>query len=186
MNRLCKATAALLLGASVSIFAADAAEMTTADTVATSETTVAATETGRANDSFANGVSINDEIERIQHADSEERRELMNRFKNRLAHMNREERMETVTQLRYGMQMQNREWAREHADFHATKGMAKMGEKMGVGHGVQMAQPAFGEGVVAVQIGVQQGAFLEQQAGQTGTGHAQSGAQNTQMMFKSH
>ena len=114
MRKISKVTAALLLGATLSLYAADA----TVDTGA----------------GVTVGASIDAQIEEIKNANPDQRRELMNRFKEELANMNREERMEAISKLRESMHALNgeqmAEHAGEHAGEHAQKGMEHMEENM--------------------------------------------------------
>ncbi len=112
MSTISKVTAVLILGASISLFAADAAVGTDVGVTASAE------------------VSIDAQIEQIKNANPEQRRELMNRFKEELANMNREERMEAISKLREQMHALNAHQAGEHANEHAQKGMEHMEENM--------------------------------------------------------
>ena len=109
MSTISKVTAALILGASISLFAADAAVGADAGGVTASAE-----------------VSIDAQIEQIKNSNPEQRRELMNKFKEELANMNREERMEAISKLREQMHAQNAQQAGEHANEHAQKGMEYM------------------------------------------------------------
>ncbi|BDY12598.1 hypothetical protein [Hydrogenimonas cancrithermarum] len=137
MNKISKITAALLLGASMSLFAADTATDNTAtattdtevqtqtDTSVQSDVPAESTESASADTEASTQTDVDAQIERIQNANPEERRELMNQFKEQLATMNQEERMEAISLLREKMTTNQNE-----AMAHTGEGMATMEAKM--------------------------------------------------------
>ncbi|BBG66498.1 hypothetical protein NNO_1795 [Hydrogenimonas sp.] len=93
MRKMSKVTAALLLGATLSLYAAD----TTVETDVVVES------------------SIDAQIEQIKNADPDQRRELMNNLKEELANMNSEERMEVISKLRESMNVSDGEQVAQQA-----------------------------------------------------------------------
>ncbi len=187
MNRLSKATAILLLGAGMTLFAAEATTQTQT-TATTSQPSVertsgngaasgaesdAQTQTAQKDDGRVKALEA--QIERIRHANPEARRELMNQFKEELATMNRQDRMEAVAHLQAQMQKLNAEQAMAHASEHADQGMGQMAAQMGQHAGTQGAEAGMNAGAMGADMGARAGRQGAQQGAARGFSAAQMG-----------
>ncbi|GEM_PF-1547087 len=163
MNMVSKTAAALLLGATVTLFAAD--------TVVDAGANVSVNSEG----------GIDAQIEKIKNADPSKRRELMNRFKEELAAMNREERMEAITKLRKEMHIMNGEQMKEHSSEHAQHGTERMGDNMENMHDMAQHQQSMqmehaGEMEQMHQMqGMDQHSQMQNSAAQSGSMQSENG-----------
>ena len=149
MTRISKATAILLLGAGMSLFAADTAATANTDQTVQTQSGDQTTQASSNGAQAQADSGINVEIQKIMQADPSDRRALMNQFKQKLATMNQNDRMEAISQLRSAMQTEGM----HQAQSHMQQGDQMAQEGMTMGHhamksGMSMGQMSHGNGAM--------------------------------------